>query len=81
MQNEEYMINDYGEIITKDSLIEEIQSLLNHLKSSQTTILNPNIMKSLDITNLNTIRDNLLKKSGNEIENNLEWLHSLKNKH
>ncbi|PAF50611.1 hypothetical protein BKH44_07405 [Helicobacter sp. 13S00477-4] len=75
------MINDYGEIITKDSLIEEIQSLLNHLKSSQTTILNPNIMKSLDITNLNTIRDNLLKKSGNEIENNLEWLHSLKNKH
>ncbi|PAF42619.1 hypothetical protein [Helicobacter sp. 11S03491-1] len=81
MHDEESTINAYGEIITKDGLIEEIQSLLNRLEdSTEQTNLNSALMKSLDIHSLNSIRDSLLSKCGKEIELNLEWLQTLKNK-
>ncbi|MDO7252972.1 hypothetical protein [Helicobacter cappadocius] len=77
------MPNNYitknGEFITKEDLIIEIQSLLNRLKtSSDSTSLNIEMMKSLDVHSLTSIRDSLLQKCGKEIEFNLQWLHSLK---
>ncbi|WP_257875391.1 hypothetical protein [Helicobacter sp. 12S02232-10] len=79
MQDKESMLNAYGEIVTKDGLIEEIESLLNRLEdSAQNTVLNAEMMKSLDIVSLNSIRNGLLQKCGNEVQANLEWLHSLK---
>ncbi|PAF54229.1 hypothetical protein BKH42_01610 [Helicobacter sp. 13S00482-2] len=72
-------INKNGEVINKEELIAEIQSFLNRLESSFTqTTLDVHMMKSLDIDSLTSIRDNLLQKCGNEIESNLQWLHSLK---
>lgn len=72
-------VNANGEIISKEDLINEIESLLNRLKGSpMETSLDVGMMKSLDIDSLTSIRDSLLQKCGKEIEINLQWLHSLK---
>ncbi|PAF41920.1 hypothetical protein [Helicobacter sp. 11S02596-1] len=81
MPDKPTFINAYGEIVSKESLIEEIQALLNRLgekNTGQATILNVEMMRALDIASLNSIRDSLLQKCGNEVQANLEWLHSLK---
>lgn len=78
---EESFINSYGEVVNKKDLIIEIESLLNRFSdSSPQSALSVNVMQSLDIQTLLSIRDNLLAKCGKELENNLEWLLSLKNK-
>lgn len=78
---EESFINSYGEVVNKQDLIIEIQSLLNRFSdSSPKSNININVMQSLEIQTLNSIRDSLLAKCGKELENNLEWLRSLKNK-
>lgn len=71
-------INEYGEIISKESLLEEIQALLNRLEESPSTQFDPYILEALDLTTLNQIRDNLLKKVNNEIET--DWLFGLVDK-
>lgn len=71
-------INEYGEIVSKESLLEEIQALLNRLEESPSTQFDPYILEALDLTTLNQIRDNLLKKVNNEIDTN--WLFGLVDK-
>lgn len=71
-------INEYGEIVSKESLLEEIQALLNRLEESPSTQFDPYILEALDLTTLNQIRDNLLKKVNNEIET--DWLFGLVDK-
>ena len=71
-------INEYGEIVSKESLLEEIQALLNRLEESPSTQFDPYILEALDLTKLNQIRDNLLKKVNNEIET--DWLFGLVDK-
>lgn len=71
-------INEYGEIVSKESLLEEIQALLNCLEESPSTQFDPYILEALDLTTLNQIRDNLLKKVNNEIDT--DWLFGLVDK-
>ena len=71
-------INEYGEIVSKESLLEEIQALLNRLEASPSTQFDPYILEALDLTTLNQIRDNLLKKVNNEIDT--DWLFGLVDK-
>lgn len=71
-------INEYGEIVSKESLLEEIQALLNRLEESPSTQFDPYILEALDLTTLNQIRDNLLKKVNNEIDT--DWLFGLVDK-
>ena len=71
-------INEYGEIVSKESLLEEIQALLNRLEERPSTQFDPYILEALDLTTLNQIRDNLLKKVNNEIDT--DWLFGLVNK-
>ena len=71
-------INEYGEIVSKESLLEEIQALLNRLEESPSTQFDPYILEALDLTTLNQIRDNLLKKVNNEIDT--DWLFELVDK-
>lgn len=71
-------INEYGEIVSKESLLEEIQALLNRLEESPSTQFDPYVLEALDLTTLNQIRDNLLKKVNNEIET--DWLFGLVDK-
>ena len=72
------LINEYGEIVSKESLLEEIQALLNRLEESPSTQFDPYILEALDLTTLNQIRDNLLKKVNNEIDT--DWLFGLVDK-
>ena len=75
-------ISKNGEVIDKDTLISEIESLLNnksvladsHLNQ---TLLSREIMSVLEIEELENIRDGLLHKQGKEIESNKEWLFGL----
>ncbi|WP_066389382.1 hypothetical protein [Helicobacter himalayensis] len=75
-------ISKNGEIFDKDTLISEIESLLNN-KSAQgdsylnQTLLSREIMSVLEIEELENIRDGLLHKQGKEIESNKEWLFGL----
>lgn len=72
------IINSYGEILSKEDLIQEIESLINRLSiHNQTTTFDKHMMESLEISDLNSIRNDLLKKCGQEVENNIEWLYSL----
>ena len=71
-------ITEYGEIVSKESLLEEIQALLNRLEESPSTQFDPYILEALDLTTLNQIRDNLLKKVNNEIDT--DWLFGLVDK-
>ena len=71
-------INEYGEIVSKESLLEEIQALLNRLEERPSTQFDPYILEALDLTTLNQIRDNLLKKVNNEIDT--DWLFGLVDK-
>lgn len=75
-------ISKNGEIIDKDTLISEIESLLNnksaHLSSHlNQTLLSRHIMNVLEIEELENIRDGLLHKQGKEIQSNKEWLFGL----
>lgn len=65
-----------GEITTKGELIDEIQNLLNTLSvKSYTTNLSPEIMRTLQAQELESIRDNLLQKD--HIAQHSEWLKGL----
>lgn len=78
---QEKFISNYGEVVNKKDLMDEIESLLNRFNdSSPKSNLNSTLMESLDIQTLHSIRDSLLAKCGQELENNIEWLHTLKNK-
>ncbi|PAF47108.1 hypothetical protein BKH46_05200 [Helicobacter sp. 12S02634-8] len=75
------MIGACGEFVTKEGLIAEIQSLLNHFQDKATeTLLDTKMMETLDINALQAIRNGLLARSGNEVANNLKWLHALDEK-
>lgn len=66
-------ITKNGEIITKEALIKEIESILNLPAKSQTT-LSLDVMNSLECSDLESIRDSLLQKHNAIITENKEWL-------
>lgn len=70
-------VSKHGEIIDKDELIGQIESLLNALPNSTATHLNKNIMSELDMPTLLDIRDNLIQKQQNVLELNKQWLLNL----
>lgn len=75
-------ISKNGEVVDKDTLISEIESLLNNKSALadshlNQTLLSREIMSVLEIKELENIRDGLLHKQGKEIESNKEWLFGL----
>ncbi|RDU53047.1 hypothetical protein CQA49_03635 [Helicobacter sp. MIT 00-7814] len=75
-------ISKNGEVVDKDTLISEIESLLNNKSALadshlNQTLLSREIMSVLEIEELENIRDGLLHKQGKEIESNKEWLFGL----
>ncbi len=77
-ENESQWIN--GELINKEDLKYDILALLNRFEGEnknnpQSTQISPDILATLDINTLYSIRTNLLKKLGKELENeNKDWL-------
>lgn len=70
-------ITKQGDIVEKQDLISEIESLLNTLPSTNAdsrTTLSPAVMNALSCKDLEQIRDSLLHKQGHIVENNKEWL-------
>lgn len=68
-------ITKNGEITSQNALIDEIENLLNRIPSANKTHLSSEVMSALNCTELEQIRDNLLKRDC--IEQNLQWLLNL----
>lgn len=67
-------ISKNGEVTSKEALIAEIEALLNAIPASSHTQLSIEVMSALSCADLEQVRDNLLLKQGNVIENNASWL-------
>ena len=70
-------IDENGEVFERGALIKEIEDLLNRMDSKYQSVLAFEVVSELDLQSLISIRENLLKKSGEEIRENQEWLFSL----
>lgn len=68
-----------GEITTKETLIKDIESILNLIPAKSKTTLSLDVMSSLECSDLESIRDNLLQKHNAIIVENKEWLLGLAN--
>lgn len=70
-------VDENGEVFERETLIKEIEDLLNRMDSKHQSVLASEVVSELDLQSLISIRENLLKKSGEEIRENQEWLFSL----
>ncbi len=70
-------VDENGEVFEREALIKEIEDLLNRMDSKHQSVLASEVVSELDLQSLISIRENLLKKSGEEIRENQEWLFSL----
>lgn len=70
-------VDENGEVFEREALIKEIEDLLNRMDSKHQSVLASEVVSELDFQSLISIRENLLKKSGEEIRENQEWLFSL----
>lgn len=59
----------------KQTLIEEISGLIG--TCGESVELSPDVMRYFELTELENIRDSLLKKKKSVNEDNLEWLKKL----
>lgn len=70
-------VDENGEVFTREELIKEIEVLLNCVDFKRPSSISLEISKELDIQSLISIRESLMRKSGNEISQNREWLYGL----
>ena len=62
---------------TKESLLKEIELLLSY-NPNETTTINPNYLEYLELEDLESIKNNLIKKVGRLKEKDIEWLQQFK---
>ena len=62
---------------TKEELLKEIEALLSY-KPEDTTTINPNYLKYLELEDLESIKKNLMAKIGILSEEDLDWLEQFK---
>jgi len=65
---------------SKESLIKDIQQLLNTYDEGSVTQINPTLLKYMDEEELKTIIDDLLRQKEHFVENHIDWLNSFKKK-
>lgn len=63
--------------LTKEELLKDIEALLSYSPNSTTTI-NPNYLEYLELENLESIKENLIKKIGVLKEEDKVWLEQFK---
>jgi len=63
--------------LTKEELLKEIEALLSY-KPTDTTTINPNYLDYLEIEDLKSIKENLIKSIGKLKEEDIEWLEQFK---
>ena len=63
--------------LTKEELLKEIEALLSY-KPTDTTTINPNYLDYLEIEDLQSIKENLIKSIGKLKEEDIEWLEQFK---
>lgn len=62
----------------KETLIRDIESLLNSYEGQSSTTIDPKMLSFLDEASLRSIIESLLKQKEKAVENNLEWLEQFK---
>jgi hypothetical protein len=62
---------------TKESLLKEIEVLLSY-NPNETTTINPNYLEYLEVHDLESIKNNLIKKVGVLKEEDIAWLQQFK---
>jgi len=63
--------------ITKEELLKEIEALLSYSPENTTTI-NPNYLEYLELEDLTSIKNTLIKKIGKLKEEDIAWLEQFK---
>ena len=61
----------------KEELLKEIEALMNY-RPEQTTTINPNYLKYLELSDLEFIKKSLLAKIGKLSQEDLSWLEQFK---
>lgn len=74
MGNEETYITKNGELTTRQTLITEIEQLLNLIPTSSYTTLSSEVMAVLSCEDLESMRDSLFIKTQDVIGQNRQWL-------
>lgn len=74
MSSEETYTTKNGELTTKQALITEIEQLLNLIPASSHTTLSSEVMAVLSCEDLESVRDSLLVKTQDVINQNRQWL-------
>jgi hypothetical protein len=62
----------------KETLIEDIQNLLNTYEGINATTINPELLQFMDEATLKEIIGNLLDEKEMSVDNNIEWLEQFK---
>jgi len=62
----------------KDKLIDDIENLLNNYDNTNSTQINPSLLKFMDEETLLSIVDNLLTQKENSKESDIVWLEQFK---
>ncbi|SFV61160.1 hypothetical protein MNB_SV-12-57 [hydrothermal vent metagenome] len=66
-----------NEIVEKEELLNEIEVLMRYKKEDKMTI-NPNYLEYLEVEDLKSIKQTLLKRVGKLSKENIEWLEQFK---
>jgi len=62
---------------TKEELLKEIEALLSY-KPEEKLEINPNYLEYLELSDLESIKNGLMKKIGKLSEEDIEWLQKFK---
>jgi len=62
---------------TKEELLKEIEALLSY-KPEEKLEINPNYLEYLEISDLESIKNGLIKKVGKLSQEDIEWLQQFK---
>jgi len=62
---------------TKEELLKEIEALLSY-KPEEKLEINPNYLEYLELSDLESIKNGLMKKIGKLSEEDIEWLQQFK---